>query len=70
MRLALPLLGALLFLAGCGTGGKAPAHADQANGKKLFTSSCGGSWAQIRPKRVTGLSVPCAPWVSRPPFVT
>ena len=42
MRLALPLLGALLLLAGCGTGGKAPAHADQANGAKLFTSSCGG----------------------------
>jgi cbb3-type cytochrome c oxidase subunit III len=42
VRLALPLLGALLFLAGCGTGGKAPARADQANGQKLFTSSCGG----------------------------
>jgi cbb3-type cytochrome c oxidase subunit III len=43
VRRALPLLGALLLLAGCGTGGKAPAHADQANGQKLFTSSgCGG----------------------------
>ena len=43
MRRALPLLGALLLLAGCGTGGKAPAHADQANGQKLFTSAgCGG----------------------------
>ena len=43
MRRALPLLGALLLLAGCGTGGKAPAHADQANGQKLFISSgCGG----------------------------
>ena len=42
MRLALPLLGALLFLAGCGTGGKAPSHADQANGQKLFKSTCGG----------------------------
>jgi len=42
VRLALSLLGALLFLAGCGTGGKAPSHADQANGAKLFTSSCGG----------------------------
>lgn len=43
MRRALPLLGAVLLLAGCGTGGKAPAHADQANGQKLFTSSgCGG----------------------------
>jgi len=43
VRRALPLLGALLLLAGCGTGGKAPAHADQANGQKLFTSvGCGG----------------------------
>jgi len=42
VRLALPLLGALLFLAGCGTGGKASSHADQANGQKLFRSSCGG----------------------------
>ena len=42
MRLALPLLGALLFLAGCGTGGKASAKGDQANGQKLFKSSCGG----------------------------
>jgi cytochrome c6 len=41
VRLALPLLGALLFLAGCGTGGKAPARADQANGKALFTTKCG-----------------------------
>jgi cbb3-type cytochrome c oxidase subunit III len=32
----------LLLLAGCGTGGKAPSHADQANGQKLFTSKCGG----------------------------
>jgi mono/diheme cytochrome c family protein len=43
VRRALPLLGALLLLAGCGTGGKAPAQADQTNGQKLFTSSgCGG----------------------------
>ena len=42
MRLALPLLGALLVLAGCGTGGKMPSHADQSNGQKLFKSSCGG----------------------------
>jgi cbb3-type cytochrome c oxidase subunit III len=43
VRLALPLLGALLLLAGCGTGGKAPSHADQSNGQKLFTSSgCAG----------------------------
>jgi mono/diheme cytochrome c family protein len=43
VRRALPLLGALVLLAGCGTGGKAPANADQANGQKLFISSgCGG----------------------------
>jgi mono/diheme cytochrome c family protein len=43
VRLALPLLGALLLLAGCGTGGMAPSHADEQNGQKLFTSSgCGG----------------------------
>jgi mono/diheme cytochrome c family protein len=43
VRRALPLLGALVLLAGCGTGGKAPAQADQANGQKLFISSgCGG----------------------------
>jgi len=43
VRRALPLLAALLLLAGCGTGGKAPAQADLANGQKLFTSAtCGG----------------------------
>jgi cbb3-type cytochrome c oxidase subunit III len=43
VRLVLPLLGALLLLAGCGTGGKAPSKgADQANGQKLFKSTCGG----------------------------
>ena len=43
MRRALPLLGALLLLAGCGTGGKAHTQADLTNGQKLFTSSgCGG----------------------------
>ncbi len=43
MRHALPLLGALVLLAGCGTGGKAPAQADLTNGQKLFTSAtCGG----------------------------
>ncbi len=42
MRRALPLLGALLLLAGCGTGGKAPSTGDQANGQKLFKSTCGG----------------------------
>ena len=43
MRRALPLLTALLLLAGCGTGGKAPSTGgDQANGAKLFKSTCGG----------------------------
>jgi cbb3-type cytochrome c oxidase subunit III len=43
VRRALPLLGALLLLAGCGTGGKAPSTGgDQANGAKLFKSTCGG----------------------------
>jgi cbb3-type cytochrome c oxidase subunit III len=43
VRRALLLLGALLLLAGCGTGGKAPSTGgDQANGAKLFKSTCGG----------------------------
>jgi cbb3-type cytochrome c oxidase subunit III len=43
VRFVLPLLGALLLLAGCGTGGKAPSKGgDQANGQKLFKSTCGG----------------------------
>jgi cbb3-type cytochrome c oxidase subunit III len=43
VRRALPLLSALLLLAGCGTGGKAPSTGgDQANGAKLFKSTCGG----------------------------
>jgi cbb3-type cytochrome c oxidase subunit III len=45
VRRALPLLGiAAIFLAGCGTGGKAvsPSKADQGNGQKLFQSDCGG----------------------------
>jgi cbb3-type cytochrome c oxidase subunit III len=33
---------AALLAAGCGTGGKAVAHADTQNGQKLFTTSCGG----------------------------
>jgi cbb3-type cytochrome c oxidase subunit III len=43
-----PLSGVALALAaavcatGCGTGGKASAHADQANGAKLFTAKCAG----------------------------
>jgi cbb3-type cytochrome c oxidase subunit III len=43
VRRALPLLSALFLLAGCGTGGKAPSSGgDQANGAKLFKSTCGG----------------------------
>jgi mono/diheme cytochrome c family protein len=43
VRRVLLLLGALLLLAGCGTGGKAPSTADPQNGKKLFASAgCGG----------------------------
>ncbi len=33
---------AALVAGGCGTGGKAPGHADQQNGQKLFTAKCGG----------------------------
>jgi cbb3-type cytochrome c oxidase subunit III len=36
------LIGVAFALAGCGTGGKATSHADQANGQKLFQSTCGG----------------------------
>jgi cbb3-type cytochrome c oxidase subunit III len=39
---ALPLLGAALLLAGCGTGGVETASGDQNNGKQLFTQKCGG----------------------------
>jgi cbb3-type cytochrome c oxidase subunit III len=45
VRLAFPLLAALLLLAGCGTGGKATTKGDQQNGAKLFMSptvGCGG----------------------------
>ena len=48
MPLRRPLSGVALALAaavcatGCGTGGKASAHADQANGAKLFTAKCAG----------------------------
>jgi cbb3-type cytochrome c oxidase subunit III len=35
-------LGAVLIAAGCGTGGIASKHADQANGQKLFTAKCAG----------------------------
>jgi cbb3-type cytochrome c oxidase subunit III len=42
LRKALPLIGVALALAGCGTGGKATSHADQANGQKLFQAKCAG----------------------------
>ena len=42
MRRALPLLGVLALLAGCGTGGKASSSADQQNGATLFKAKCGG----------------------------
>jgi len=42
LRRALPLIGAALLLAGCGTGGKAESHADAQTGQKLFTQNCGG----------------------------
>lgn len=35
-------LAAAVLAAGCGTGGKASANADQANGATLFTSKCAG----------------------------
>jgi cbb3-type cytochrome c oxidase subunit III len=41
-RRALPLIALALLLAGCGTGGKANARADQANGQKLFQAKCSG----------------------------
>ena len=44
MRLAraLPLLGAALVVAGCGTGGLAKGPADADTGRQLFSSKCGG----------------------------
>jgi len=36
------LVAAALVAGGCGTGGKAPAQADQQAGQKLFTQKCGG----------------------------
>jgi cbb3-type cytochrome c oxidase subunit III len=43
VRRVLPLLAALLLLAGCGTGGKATTKGDQQNGAKLFKSAgCAG----------------------------
>jgi cbb3-type cytochrome c oxidase subunit III len=42
LRRSLLLIGAALLLAGCGTGGKATSHGDQANGQKLFQAKCAG----------------------------
>jgi cbb3-type cytochrome c oxidase subunit III len=39
---ALPLLGAVLVLAGCGTGGLSKGRGDQDVGRKLFSDKCGG----------------------------
>jgi cbb3-type cytochrome c oxidase subunit III len=39
---ALSLLGAVLMLAGCGTGGLAKGQGDEDNGRKLFVAQCGG----------------------------
>jgi cbb3-type cytochrome c oxidase subunit III len=36
------LAAAALLAGGCGTGGKAAAHADSTNGQKLYTAKCGG----------------------------
>jgi cbb3-type cytochrome c oxidase subunit III len=38
----LTLLGAVLMLAGCGTGGRATGQGDQQAGRTLFVSKCGG----------------------------
>jgi cbb3-type cytochrome c oxidase subunit III len=40
--LGILLAAAALLAGGCGTGGKASAHADQGNGQKLYTAKCGG----------------------------
>ena len=42
MRKSLLLTGAVLLLAGCGTGGKASGTADQTNGQKQFQAKCAG----------------------------
>jgi cbb3-type cytochrome c oxidase subunit III len=42
LRRVLPFLGVAVILAGCGTGGRANAHADQQAGQKLFSQNCGG----------------------------
>jgi cbb3-type cytochrome c oxidase subunit III len=38
----IPLAAFALVVAGCGTGGKASAHADSTNGQKLYVAKCGG----------------------------
>jgi mono/diheme cytochrome c family protein len=42
VRRGLPLLGAVVVLAGCGTGGVATGGGDLDNGRKLFSEKCGG----------------------------
>jgi len=42
LRKSLLLTGAVLLLAGCGTGGKASGTADQTNGQKQFQAKCAG----------------------------
>jgi cbb3-type cytochrome c oxidase subunit III len=42
---AVPLLGAVVVLAGCGTGGLSKGRGDQENGKKLFSAKCAGCHA-------------------------
>jgi mono/diheme cytochrome c family protein len=42
VRRALPLLGAVVVLAGCGTGGVIKGGGDMDNGRKLFSEKCGG----------------------------
>jgi cbb3-type cytochrome c oxidase subunit III len=42
VRRAFPLLGLVLLLAGCGTGGMASGSGDQQNGQKLFQQKCAG----------------------------
>ena len=38
----MPLLGAVVVLAGCGTGGLSKGRGDQDTGRKLFVTKCGG----------------------------
>ncbi len=41
LRLVVPLLGGLIVLAGCGTGGLVR-HGDKTNGQKIFVAKCAG----------------------------